>query len=275
MNCTEVSKHFADYLAGDLDESLQSRFEKHLSECESCHAETESLKSIWMKLEQLPGEEPAPALSARFYAMLEAYREGQKQVQPRWSLQQAANAWLSRWWPRQPVLQFGLALALLLVGMFLGYRMTPARQSNQELALLRSELFNLRQMVTTSLLQNRSPSERLKGVSYSYSVVQPDRETLSALLNTLNYDSNLNVRLAAVDALTNFYEQKLVRQGLIQSLSRQTFPLIQIALIDLFVEKGEKQAVPAMRELKENPELNPTVHKRVEKAIAELEEGLQ
>ena len=77
----------------------------------------------------------------------------------------------------------------------------------------------------------------------------PANETLEALLYTLNHDPNLNVRLSAVDALYLFTGHPLVKQGLLDSLHKQTSPLVQIALIDLIADMREKQAIKSLKEL--------------------------
>ena len=59
----------------------------------------------------------------------------------------------------------------------------------------------MRQMVALSLMQEQSASERLRGVSWAMPRAVDDTEVLSALLTTVNQDPNVNVRLAAVDAL--------------------------------------------------------------------------
>ncbi len=94
---------------------------------------------------------------------------------------------------------------------------------------------------------------------------------METLLNTLDYDSNLNVRLATIDALSIFYDQEVVRAGLIESLTRQTSPLTQIALIELFVEREEKQAVAGLKFLLNNEMFNQTVRRQAGKAIEALE----
>jgi hypothetical protein len=101
---------------------------------------------------------------------------------------------------------------------------------------LREEVRHTRQLVALSLLQQQSASERLKGVDWSNRMTRPDPQVLSALLHTVNYDQNVNVRLAALDALHQSANNEMVRRGLVESLDRQTSPLVQIALIDLLVE---------------------------------------
>ncbi len=109
----------------------------------------------------------------------------------------------------------------------------------------------------------------------SFSVQREEREvieeTLTALLNALNYDQTPNVRLAAIDALAGFYDRDVVRLGLIESLAKQTSPLIQIALVNLFVELEEKQSLQTLGFLQGNEMFNPTVRRRAGWAIEQLQ----
>ena len=73
-----------------------------------------------------------------------------------------------------------------------------------ELVAMRGELRDLREMVTLSLMQQQSASDRLKGVSWSGQIDCPGSEVVAALLDALMHDPNVNVRLATIDALERF-----------------------------------------------------------------------
>lgn len=272
MNCQQTTALFPDSLLGKLNAAAAAEMQSHLDACAACREEAESLRAIWAKLESLPGEQPSEALRPRFYAMLAAYQQGLQHSHAAPRLRDVVNGWLARWWPKQPAFQFAFAVALLIAGVFIGNRLNgsaPARESG-ELVTLRNELHSMRELMTLTLLRQESPSERLQGVSWVQNMDKPDNELLSALLHRLDYDPNINVRLAAVDALYLFVNQPLVRQGLIQSLSRQTSPLVQIALIDLIVEMREKQATAALKQLIANEKINADVKQRAEWGIQQL-----
>jgi hypothetical protein len=270
MNCKKAQKHFPDLLTGELVESKRIEIEEHIAECAFCKKEWEKLSSLWEKIGMLPEEQPSKKMHERFYAMLEAYKQGvlQEKATPKQS--EIFNDWLERWWPRKPAFQFAFAVGLLIVGVLIGSFFTPRVPVNGEVAQLRDEVHTMRQMVALSLMQQQSASDRLKGVSLSYQVQQPDSDVLSALLYTLNNDPNVNVRLAAADALYLFHDKKMVKQGLVESLSRQESPLIQIALIDLMIEIRERQAVEAFRQLVKENKLNPAVKERAQWGIQQL-----
>jgi len=274
MQCQQVRDHFADYVIDSLQEPLRLQVTQHLNVCESCRTEAEELKSLWTNLGSIPSAQPGPEARARFDVMLEAYKHGLNNAPSR-SWWHRLNHWIAVWWPRQPALQFGAALAFLLLGVLAGHRFQSgppsAQQPSNEINELRGELAQMRQMVTLSLMQQQSASERLKGVSWSYQMQKPDREVLTALLDTLTHDPNVNVRLATVDALRQFGDQSVVRRGVVEAMTRQDSPMVQIALIDLAVDLHQKESLGTLRQLSQDQNVNETVRERAQKGISELE----
>ena len=272
MQCEEVRKQFADYVIDSVEQPARFQIAQHLKTCGSCRAESEELRALWMSLGSIPAAEPGPELRARFDAMLEAYKHGPDHaVSASWW--QRVNTWIDGWWPRQPVLQFGVALALLAIGIAAGLLSRPAAvpQPANELAQLRGEVSEMRQLVALSLMQQQSASGRLRGVNWSYRMQQPGNEILTALLDMLTHDPNVNLRLATVDALRQFGDQPVVRRGVVDAMARQQSPMVQIALINLAVDLHEKEAGPALRQLTQDQNVETTVRERAQKGLAGLE----
>jgi hypothetical protein len=269
MQCQDIKNRFPDFLIGDLDPKTKDEIQSHITLCASCREELENLSSIWSKLGVLPVEKPSDALRTRFYTMLEDYKERleQKKEQPFWK---RFEGWFDHFWPRRPALQLSLSLLFLLVGVVVGYFLISTGQSSMELTNLRQEVQNMNKMLASSLLNQRSPSGRIKGIHLSYDLEEPEPEILDKLIYVLNNDSNINVRLAAVDALYLFRDEPLVRNGLIESLPQQSSPLVQIALIDLVTEIRESRAAEALKQLIQDERLNTYVKNRAEQSIQAL-----
>src|SRR5204863_3924273 len=167
------------------------------------------------------------------------------------------NGWLARWWPRQPHVQLAAAAALVLLGIGLGRAgRVPAAPAADDIASLRGELREMRQMVTLSLMQQQSASDRIKGVTWSSRLEEPGGEVVSALLDTLLHDPNVNVRLASIDALARFAGQQQVRQGAIDALRSASSPMVQIALIDFVVGVRDTGSIDTLKKLVADPSLN-------------------
>src|SRR5438105_13192920 len=88
----------------------------------------------------------------------------------------------------------------------------------------------MKQMVVLSMLQQQSAGARLEGVTWSTRDQQLDPKVLSALLHTLRHDPSVDVRLAALDALSRHSAQPQVRTSVVNALQDQQSPLVQVAL---------------------------------------------
>ena len=87
-----------------------------------------------------------------------------------------------------------------------------------------------------SLIDNQqSASQRLQGINVALTIESADDEVVNALAKRMNDDPNTNVRLAALDALSKFHTEPQVRKVLLDALSTQKDPMVQIALIQLMV----------------------------------------
>jgi anti-sigma factor RsiW len=274
MQCEKVREQFADYVTQNIDEPGRSQLAHHLTACESCREEAEELQALWASLGSTPAAEPGPEMRTRFDVMLMAYKHGLDHGHSR-SWHERLNSWIAAWWPRQPILQFGLALGLLGVGVFAGFQARPVpprnTEQNGEITELRGELSQMRQLFAVSLMQQQSAGDRLRGVNWSYQLQQPSREVLTTLLETLMHDPSVNVRLATVDALRQFGDQPVVRRGVIEAMARQDSPMVQMALIDLAVDLREKQSVQTLQQMSQDAKLDQAVRQRAVKGLAELE----
>jgi HEAT repeat protein len=107
-------------------------------------------------------------------------------------------------------------------------------------------------------------------VEWSNELAQPHEQVLSALLQALNSDPNVNVRLAAVDALEKFARFTTVQHGLVEALARQDSPLVQIEVINVIVQSQNKESIPILKTLLKNSQLDDSVRQCAERGIQEL-----
>lgn len=256
MNCEDWKRNFVEYWRGTLEPVELKAFEAHLAFCEQCRTEAEELKHVWSTLGEMPDAEPGLGTRTRFYAAL---RESERR-----ELERGQRFW----WMRHPAFQVAFALLILVSGIVIG---NFTARSEGQVAQLRNEVNNMKQLVTLSLLQQQNAGDRLRGVSWAYRVEQSDSEVLAALLTTVNHDPNVNVRLAAVDAMRNFSDSPVGRKGLVQALNKQSSPLVEIAILDQLVEMHERSAKPAISTLAGSPAVNPEVKQHATWALGQLQ----
>jgi predicted anti-sigma-YlaC factor YlaD len=255
MTCEETTPLLMDRLQGQLAGADEARLEAHLTTCAACRAEVDAMTETWNTLGNLDDEQvPHERLRARFHAGLAAY---EARASRPWT-----ERWLGGWWPQQPALQMGLAAALAVIGLAVGQQLPSPVDA--EVAALRAEV----RTVGLALLDHQSASERLLGVEWSRRTAQAP-EIVNALLERVQYDSNLSVRLAAVDALRAELDRPGVVEGLAMALERQESPLLQVALTDALLA-ADQPAIDAVRGVLERTELDPAVREYLQMALSEV-----
>ena len=268
MKCEMFTELIPDYLAGYLDSDTKDQIASHIKECSKCKHELEQFETTWEKLGELPENEPGPALRENFYSMLDTYQHGMNHSRrPGLSWHEKLGQLLDAVWPKQPAFQMGISLLLMVSGLMAGLSIKNGEFSREELAEMKDEIRETRQLVTLSLLSQPSAIDRLEGVNMSRQIREPSETLISALLTTLNSDQNVNVRMAAVDALYLFSGKPEVREELVNSLSTQLSPLVQISLIDLLVELREKSALDVLEKISEDRQILEPVKKHARKGI--------
>ena len=261
MDCHQIEKLLPDYLQEVLNATDSQAVGLHLRECAACREEVE----LWNALGTVPQERPSPMLRRQFEMMLDAYQYG-RHAEPRHS----HFAWPASLRVFAPT---AAALALLVIGFLGGMYLDRSRTNSEDIASLHRELASTRQLVALSMLQQQSASDRLQGVSWSTRIDTADPQIKDALLHTLRFDSSVDVRLAALDALRRYTDQAPVRNIIEDSFRNQGSPLVQIALVDFMVEQRDRAALQKLRQFAQTPDLNPVVRQRVEWGITQLSRG--
>ena len=263
MNCEQASEFLAEYWDSVLDEIPRRELETHLAVCVSCRNEAVRLKTFWLSLGAIPDELPSTAARGRFDALLSDYRRATRASR--------IDIFLDNWWPRRPLTQIACALATLVVGLILGHAVTVDVERSREVARLQEEVTSTRQLVALSMLRQQSASERLKGVDFSEQIPRPEPQVVHALLETVNYDDAVDVRLAAVDALRRLTKESQVRSQMAAALNRQDSPLVQIALVDALADSRAPEVLSAIRRIASLQSINPAVRSHAQAVVERMQ----
>ena len=125
-------------------------------------------------------------------------------------------------------------------------------------------------MLVVSLLQKPDATERLKAVSLTMGMKSADNKIIDALLNTLNHDENVNVRLAAIDALCKYANNERVRKGFIEALGYQDSPIVIVTLADVLVSLQDKNSIDKLEQLLKDKGLNEQVKDKIQNSIKKI-----
>jgi hypothetical protein len=263
MKCEQIAELLPDYLQETLRPEQNKIVEQHLTACIDC---TEVV-ALWKKLATLPDEQASAASREHFDAMLHAWQSGRAD---KLDAEKRPSLWSIFEWLRSPVGAVAWSVALLAIGAYVGLQLGGTKSNSQDVAAMHSELAGMRQLVALSMLQQESASQRLEGVSWTRREDRLDPQVLAALKHTLRYDPSVDVRLAALDALSRHSTQPQVRSSVVDALQEQQSPLVQVALIDQLVEWRDPQAAQHLEKLRQSPNLNATVRQRADWAISKL-----
>jgi anti-sigma factor RsiW len=258
MSCEKTTELLSDRFKGLLSPEEMSKLEAHLATCAACREEADAIEALWSDMGTFADDVPHERMRARFHAALAAYEERGHAT--------GLEALIEHIWPRRPALQAALATVLLLLGVLVGQRLPSA--ADEEIAGLRAEI----RTVGLVLLDHQSATERLRGVEWARGT-ESDTRVVAALLDTVRYDSNLNVRLAAVEALGDWVDRPQVGAGLTEALAYQDAPLMQVTIANRLLEGNVAGSTAAVTRLLERDELDPLVRDYLRTALEEAGAG--
>jgi hypothetical protein len=270
MNCQETRKRMPDLLNDGLAAAEAALLRDHMRSCPSCREEFQELNETWTRLGIIADEQPGPGLRRDFYRQLESCQRELAGREPLGWRQRFAR-FLPDWRFSPPARR--LAAAAMAAALFFGVGFFSGRSGNtgtQRVDALNREVDGLKQQVSLSLLNQPSASARLQGLAMTARLADPGPALLRTLLEALDNDPSVNVRLSVVDALYLFADREDVRAAITASLVRQKSPLVQIALIDLMVSLREKRAATAMRKLLNDSQVVPEVRQRAQSGISQV-----
>lgn len=174
--------------------------------------------------------------------------------------------------PLRQIYRFAYAAGFILFGYIVGSMglFSGAQQSGDTISSLQTEVREMRQMISLSMLKQQSPSGRLQGIRFTSQVKDPDEQLVNTILRLLKTDANTNVRLAAVESLYLFKDYPQVKSSLLEALQTENSPLVQVAIIDLLVEIKEGKAIEALKKILTRKNLNKAVKEKAKEGIQKL-----
>jgi len=251
-----------EYLTGRLGPDETKAFEARVEADPELGRQLKELKKTWEQFADTDVPRVPAGMDARFYEMLSRAKQKKDTRVTRGNPFQGFITLI--WSP-----QFAYALLLLAVGWGSGYftRNEAAEESLRPDMVQAPAEDEVREKLVLTLLEQPSANRRLEGVNEANKIGRIDETIIGALLQTLNSDPNVNVRLAAIESLSKYTDKPMVREGLVKSIILQESPIVQLTLANLMVALQEKSAVAPFRELIRKKELNKVVKERIVSSI--------
>lgn len=162
------------------------------------------------------------------------------------------------------------SVVFLLLGFIMGGGFKSGVDSDQKIAVLNSEINEIKSKINYQQVSNLSPSERIQVTFEAREADSLDLEAMNTLIELMIFDENTNVRLAAAEALDKFKGNDKVRRSYINALKKEEDPVVMIKLIDLLVKSNEKKAVPELERIFSSEDQNPAVRQKAASGINQL-----
>jgi hypothetical protein len=251
MKCKEVQPELVEYIDNRLDEFTRDEIENHLRTCEKCRGDLKDFRAILKAAADALMAEPSKALKENFNNMLQS------------ELNILATANIIKDSPAKRghsnhlasiIWKIAACFIILVAGIGIGIKLKYGLQNSVtgQMAELKGEVKEMKEVLMLTLLNEESPSERIKAVNYTEKMTNPDKYVINALINTLNHDKNVNVRLASLYSLARFSDNPIVIDSMVSSLSKQTEPIIQVLLINMLTERKDSRAIKPIQEIMSN-----------------------
>jgi hypothetical protein len=255
METNQIKTLVSKYNEGLADPSEVLQLEKLIEIGQVEITELHNLAQMDELILKMNDVTPSMSLDDKFYAALAAEKKA--------NLKAESLNWreLFQWNPRT-----GFAFALLIIGLVGGY-MINYIQPNSDVKELTSEVSQMKEMLMLSMLEKESATDRLKAVSLTSDIDQASQKVTDALIDVLNNDPNVNVRLATLEALQEYARNPEVRVQLVKSIASQDSPLVQMALAELMVALREKSSVNELKKLMEGESTPKEVKQKIKESI--------
>jgi len=256
MEKEKLESLIIDYIDGNLSESEIQFVEKEISENPEAEKLYTQLKEVLVAIDQSAKLHPAASLKTSFDKML----------------QQEISSINTKVVFFSPVFyRVAAAVMLLVVGGGVGFWISKYQAQQAEIAAIKKEMEETKNKMMSMLGNEYSASQRIQGVTVALNdMPKADDEVVTALVKAMNEDPNTNVRLAALEALSKFHEEPHVRKQLVESLAKQTDPVVQITLIQLMVTMKEKSVVKDLERIINKPETMKAVKDEAYSGIMKL-----
>ena len=275
--CHELEALLPAYAERSLPPAEADHVAAHVATCPSCQRQVIQLRALAGDLDAALPEVPRTALRANFMAMLEQQKALLPPVTAANPAPVTPTAKMVSMWPAAIAnnwLRLAASVVLVAAGVLLGRQLPWGGQDANDSATIapssKPSTITLAQALAGDAGRPVSASDRIRLVANATTETTPGDPTVQVLVNTLNFDPNPNVRLAACEALYRLRADPRVGEALVHSLPIQTDPNVQITLIDLLVSLRVHRAVPQLERLAQRPDALPVVRAQAEAGIGKL-----
>lgn len=272
--CPQIQDKLIDFLDQKLSEQEMKDIQEYINNNEECAQEVEAMKKLFFDMSEEDMEQPSASLRLNFEEMLEEekakanaepalsadrQRRSARAEQSRSKAPKVINLEPRRSWTSY--LRVAASVLIVASAFVIGTMVGGDEIKNSPIDQVLAKI------------EDDSASQRIAALNRSEDIQTTDRRVLQAFIDRLLYDQKTSVRLAAVEALTKFASEEMVKVALLKALEKDSDPAIQIELIQVLTKIEEKRALTPMKEMLINEEVPEYVKKEIQYNINSLEKS--
>lgn len=239
MNRDLLEQNIIDYLNGELEGDVTA-FEHMIDSDVVANQLLEEYRALNHTIQRYTDDKPPIEITQNFNNFLE--EEIKKSVKEKPNNKSPYNGIIGK---------ATLLLLILAGGLYVGAQMKDKTTA----APLHNYAYDDNQDPEQKMLQLLDAptiSNRIKAVNMSTYMDNADDAIINALSKTLLTDQSDHVRLAAVEALGKFADEKGVRETFLRAIDQETDETVLIALINLLTSIKEKEAIQSFDKIIQN-----------------------
>jgi hypothetical protein len=260
MECKNIQHTLIDFIEGTLSEGIKVQIEEHLLTCKTCRIEHKQTRQLLDDMHIIENEKPNESIKLDFYSMLEKEKEKLESKTNNFSSNQNRFNWT--------YIKYAATIIIVLgIGFVLGQNFQLKTQNNYEIATLRSELSSMQQNTSMTYLSQPTASQRLNAINIINEQTESDERTINTLINTFKSDDNINVRIAAANALVKYSKDEEIRDVFLEVLNKEEDPALQITLINLLTQMQDARAQKIFQKILNNQNTMPVVKEQAQEGL--------
>ena len=266
MNTDLLHELILDYLDGNLDASRLDSLGTELENLGYDLNNLDELQALILSMDKIKIPQPSKQMDDKFYQMLDGEIKKLDKSNRNYPILNWMNSFFTNFFA--PKLSY--SLIMLLIGWIIGFWVTPNSRLNNQMSQINVEMQQMKELVMFKMLGQPNANERLQAVNMIKTSSLDNNRLIMSLLDALNNDSDVNVRMAAAEALLAFANQAQVRTGLKNSVLKQNSPLVQLTLVDGLIAIQDKTAIPVFQNLIGGNNVHQAVKDRSREGITKL-----
>lgn len=233
-----------DYLEGTLVKEKATLLKLELANSPELRRELKELEILLQTMNDITFDQPSGNLYRNFHQLLE------KEQVP---ILKVINKNPTRIIKLQNIQRYAAAAVILLaIGLGFGTLWYKNLNQQKQIDALVTEIQHTNKTLILNLLREESASQRIKAVNTVVEEEIADPQVIEALVHTLYFDENVNVRTKAAEGLAQFARERTVINALTKALKTEKSPEVQITLIDILINLKARGATDTFKKLLES-----------------------